>query len=132
MVIPFDRCIARPDNKDGQKNLLRDHLVEVATACGSEKGNYEERIAFLAGLLHDIAKAHADWQDYIQKKREKGPPHAPLGSALFAYCAESLIEVWQVDRTARLRLYDLALDWTRVIYDPSRAIGRSGSRYPLG
>ncbi len=117
MVIPFDRCIARPDNKDGQKNLLRDHLVEVATACGSEKGNYEERIAFLAGLLHDVAKAYAKWQYYIREELEKGPPHAPLGSALFAYCAESLIKIWQIDRIARLKLYDLALDWTRVIYD---------------
>ena len=119
VVIPFNRCIARPDDEDGGKNLLLVHLYEVAvaTACGFEKGSYKERIAFLAGLLHDAAKAHADWQDYILGNREKGPPHAPLGAALFAYCAESLIDTWDLNREERLILRDLALDWSRAVYD---------------
>ena len=119
VVIPFNRCIARPDDEDGGKNLLLVHLYEVAvaTACGFEKGSYKERIAFLAGLLHDAAKAHADWQDYILGNHEKGPPHAPLGAALFAYCAESLIDTWDLNREERLILRDLALDWSRAVYD---------------
>ncbi len=117
VVIPFDQCIARPDDEDGGKHLLRDHLVAVATACGSDKGSYEERIAFLAGLLHDAAKAHADWQDYIRGSREKGPPHAPLGAALFAYCAESLVDAWDLSREKRLILRDIVLDWSRAVYD---------------
>ncbi len=117
VVIPFDQCIARPTEEDGGKHLLRDHLVAVATVCGSDKGGYEERIAFLAGLLHDAAKAHADWQDYIRGSREKGPPHAPLGAALFAYGAESLVDAWDLSREKRLILRDIVLDWSRAVYD---------------
>ena len=117
VVSPFDRCIARPDDEDGNNNLLQNHLVAVATACGSEKGSYEGRIAFLAGLLHDAAKAHADWQDYIRGSREKGPPHAPLGAALFAYCAECLVDTWDLNREERLILRDIVLDWSRAVYD---------------
>ncbi len=117
VVISFDMCIARPDDENKKKNLLRDHLVEVATACGSEEGSYEERIAFLAGLLHDAAKAHVDWQCYILGDREKGPPHAPLGAAIFAYCAESLIDTWDLNQEKRLSLRDFTLDWSRAVYD---------------
>lgn len=116
VVIAFDRCIARP-NKKKKENLLRDHLVAVAKTCGSEDGSYDEQIAFLAGLLHDAAKAHADWQDYIRGNRKKGPPHAPLGAAIFAYCAESLIDTWKLNREKRLILRDRVLDWARVVYD---------------
>lgn len=118
VVMPFDQCIARPDDDDdGDVHSLRLHLEAVATACGSRKGDFEDRLGFLAGLLHDVAKAHADWQVYIRGERRKGPPHAPLGAALFAYCAEDLIEAWNPDRVERLRLCDLVLDWSRAVYD---------------
>lgn len=111
-----ETCIARPD-EGGRRFLLQEHLEAVAADCGSPNGAPEERLAFLAGLLHDAAKANADWQEYIRGHRPKGPPHSPLGAALFAFCADRLIPAWTGDKAERERLRDLALDWTRAVYD---------------
>lgn len=117
LVIPLEKCIARPEEGQGDVSL-RHHLEAVAAACGSADGEPEKRIGFLAGLLHDAAKAQAGWQQYIHDdERTKGPPHAPFGSALFAYCADRLIASWGLDPSTRRNIQDLALDWTRVIYD---------------
>ena len=123
VVIAFDQCLARPNDEEKKENLLRDHLVAVAKACGSKDGSYRQGIAFLAGLLHDAAKAHAGWQDYIRGNCKKGPPHAPLGSAIFAYCAESLIDTWELNRKKRLIILDRALDWSRAVYDHHGKLG---------
>ncbi len=117
VVRPLSDCIARPNSEDGQKFPLKTHLVAVAFACGSPDGTLEERISFLAGLLHDAAKTHFDWQDYIRdESRKEGPPHAPFGAALFAYCAEQLIATWP-DRQSRRVLEDAVVHWARAIYD---------------
>lgn len=117
MVIPFADCVARPD-ADGVRFGLPEHLEAVARGCGRPDGSPEERLAFLAGLLHDAAKVAPEWQRYIRGGTKKGPPHAPLGAALFAYWADDLVSGWAGgDRARRRSLLDLALDWTRVVYD---------------
>ncbi len=116
MVVPFDQCVARPD-QGGRRFPLIKHLETVARGCGTPRGAPDDRLAFLAGLLHDAAKAQATWQEYISGRLRRGPPHAPLGAALFAFCADSLNNVWSRDRTSREHFNDIALDWTRAVYD---------------
>jgi hypothetical protein len=112
-------CIARPDEGD-QRYPLIDHLIAVASGCGRPGGVPEERLAFLAGLSHDAAKAAAAWQHYIRNVAtvKDRPHHAPLGAALFAFWADYLVPQWAGgDQALQRRLHDLALDWTRVVYD---------------
>jgi CRISPR-associated endonuclease/helicase Cas3 len=112
-------CIARPDDGDRRFPLI-DHLLAVASGCGRPDGSPKERLGFLAGLAHDAAKSARDWQHYIRNVHtvKKGPPHAPLGAALFAFWADNLIPKWSAgDRALARRLHDLALDWTRMVYD---------------
>ncbi len=117
VVIPFADCVARPD-LGGVRFSLAEHLEAVARGCGRLDGAPEERLAFLAGLLHDAAKAAPEWQHYIRGGARWGPPHAPLGSALFAFWADDLVSRWaSADRLLCRRLFDLALDWARVVYD---------------
>ncbi len=117
MVMPLGDCIARP-SKPGQPDLLLvDHLEAVARECGDAQGSFDDRLAFLAGLSHDAAKATQDWQMYIRGGPlcKKGPPHAPTGAALFAFWAEQLIPCWTGARAEQRGLHDLAIDWARVI-----------------
>ena len=116
MVVPFDQCVARPPD-EMLRFPLREHLEAVAVDCGSANGTAEERLAFLAGLLHDAAKCHVQWQKYILGQLKKGPAHAPLGAALFAFCADQLISLWTESRSERAWLRDMALEWTRTIYN---------------
>ena len=130
VVIPFADCIARPDA--GEKRFrLDEHLEAVAFGCGRPAGAPEDRLAFLAGLLHDAAKAAPEWQEYIRGKLLKGPPHAPLGAALFAYWADDLIPHWAAaDRMLKRRLFDLALDWVEVVYDHHGGLDDLGADPP--
>lgn len=105
-LISFRECIARPD-KEGKKYWLRDHLLAVQEAvekrlkgCTSPLAadSVVVRLAGLAGLCHDVPKAHVEWQNYIQKKSRKGPSHAPAGAFLFSYIGYHLLQkntVWQ-------------------------------------
>jgi CRISPR-associated endonuclease Cas3-HD len=131
VVIAFADSIARPDEGDRRFGLA-EHLEAVACACGRADGTPEERLAFLAGLLHDAAKAAPEWQAYIRPGGpKKGPPHAPLGAALFAYWADDLVPRWAgSDRALRRRLFDLALDWTRLVYDHHGGIDDLGEDPP--
>jgi CRISPR-associated helicase Cas3/CRISPR-associated endonuclease Cas3-HD len=121
MVVAIRGCIARPD-EERQRFGLTEHLIAVAEGCGHPDGSPEEKLAFLAGLLHDAAKATWRWQDYIRGRLRKGPNHAPLGAALFAFWAEDLVAKWTKGISERQRLSDLALDWTRIVYDHHSAI----------
>jgi CRISPR-associated endonuclease/helicase Cas3 len=118
VIPPLQDCIARPDTAN-QRFPLIEHLIAVAKGCGRPDGTPVERLGYLAGLAHDAAKAAAEWQQYIRNPRiPKGPPHAPLGSALFSFWADDLIPQWTKDNRAELgKLLDLALDWTRLVYD---------------
>ena len=115
VVMPLRDCIARPSRPDQSPLLLVDHLEAVALGCGDPTDSNEDRLAFLAGLTHDAPKAAADWQHYIRGGSAKGPPHAPTAAALFAFWSEDLIPRWAAHRHERDQLYDLALDWVRVI-----------------
>ena len=112
VVIALADCIARPDQPPG--DLIR-HCEAVACGCGRNDGAIPEKLAFLAGLCHDLAKAAPAWQDYIRLKGAKGPPHAPTGAALFAVWAEDLIPKWEPSPRQRDEWIDRALDWARVI-----------------
>lgn len=92
-LVPFDQCIARPDEK-GKKNWLIDHLLGVmhAIKIRLEKCNYPLagdtlfiKLAGLAGICHDLPKAHVKWQLYINRKLKQGPNHAPEGAFLFSF-----------------------------------------------
>jgi CRISPR-associated helicase Cas3 len=81
--------------------------------------------------LHDAAKAHRDWQVYIRDSDAKrGPSHSPLGAALFGFCAEKLIPLWTVENRERELLRDMALDWTRAVYDHHGRMGDLENRPP--
>ena len=65
MVIPFASCIARPKTDFQQRQLLKQHLLEVAECTGNKDGMPVEQLAYLAGLCHDFGKADSRWQNYI-------------------------------------------------------------------
>jgi CRISPR-associated endonuclease/helicase Cas3 len=118
VVIALTDCIARPPKAGQEPFWLVPHLEAVAAGAGRADGSAEERLAFLAGLAHDAAKAAPDWQAYIRSngRIQRGPPHAPLGAALFAFWADRLIPRWEPNRRLQEPLHDLALDWVRMIY----------------
>ena len=57
MVIPLCDCIARPTKPREDPFRLLAHLEAVAKECGDKNGTLEDKLAFLAGLAHDAAKA---------------------------------------------------------------------------
>ncbi len=84
---------AKDDRSDWQE--LKDHLVAVATLARG----FAEAVcpgdavlsgaAYAAGLLHDLGKYQADWQQYLKDSAAKRPavsvPHAIHGAAHAAY-----------------------------------------------
>jgi CRISPR-associated endonuclease/helicase Cas3 len=103
VLISFDQCIARPD-ENSKKYLLRDHLIGVRQKM---EHRFEKSEAILvktlglAGLCHDFAKCHQDWQSYIRGRKSRGPHHAPVGAFFFSYLAYHLLKnsgYWQYYR----------------------------------
>lgn len=87
VLISFDQCVARPEEKD-EAHLLVNHLRRVKKFVLDFVDSDDPVIMDLVGLAalcHDIAKAHPDWQHYINGKQKKGPAHAPAGAFLFSY-----------------------------------------------
>lgn len=100
----LEECIARPSDEDGTVYSLVDHLNRVAYSMGDPQGDYQARLNFLAGLLHDAGKARSVWQDYIRlpkKLRKKGVPHSFAGAMLFALMLMELLEKWKPSRRER-------------------------------
>lgn len=61
--------------------LLSDHLQRVGSrAAGFAEPFSSSRLALAAGLLHDIGKCSADYQDYIRGGQAKGPDHSTAGA----------------------------------------------------
>lgn len=98
-LVPFHQCIARPDDEEGTVYLLSSHLDNV----GSEMEDWSDdphirMLLQLAGLCHDVTKAHTEWQRYIRKEKKKGPSHAPSSAFLFSYIAYQYLQgigVWE-------------------------------------
>lgn len=112
-------CIARPRDSMGRDYSLEEHLLYVARAMGSPDGAYDDRLRFLAGLLHDAGKALPEWQDYIHRPagaRGPGVPHAFAGAMLFALALERLLAAWSLSRREKERLLHLGLCLVYFIY----------------
>jgi len=122
LVMAFEACIARPD-EGGQTFPLATHLFNVASAMGEPEGSKEERLAFLAGWLHDVGKARLPWQRYIrQPEKSKHVPHSVYGGVLFAYCGDHLLRQWKPAASEQQRLQRLVVKWTRDILDHHGAL----------
>lgn len=94
VLIPFDQCIARPDEKE-TIFLLQDHLIQVKKYMELRLGEYDPilvKLMGLAGICHDLAKSHEDWQSYIRGKKSKGPHHAPEGALFFSFYAYHVLQ----------------------------------------
>ncbi|WP_017552094.1 CRISPR-associated helicase/endonuclease Cas3 [Heyndrickxia coagulans] len=110
VLIPFDECIARPDEGE-KKYYLKDHLLHVKKFAENwivDAGETIKTLTGLAAVCHDIAKSHADWQRYIaDPKVKKGPTHAPQGAFLFSFFGYHWLKSvgkWETNRVAWLWL----------------------------
>ncbi len=128
--LKLSQCLARPSDESGRAYPLTEHLLAVAEACGNPCGDYSERLKFLAGLLHDTGKSSRAWQDYINKKRGKGVPHAFAGAMLFAALFADLLEVWKPARQEKRELCYLAVNLTNIIYNHHGRIEDIDGTYP--
>ncbi|MDR1753760.1 MAG: CRISPR-associated helicase Cas3' [Eubacterium sp.] len=75
---------------DGRRQTLEMHLSKVskyAYEFGSKCGIGE--LMRIAGLLHDIGKSTAEWQEYLQKSPKKTIPHSIYGAR---YAFEETLE----------------------------------------
>lgn len=61
--------------------LLSDHLQKVARRAAAFAEPFSSsKLAHAAGLLHDIGKCSADYQDYVRGGRAQGPDHSTAGA----------------------------------------------------
>lgn len=117
MVKPLETCVARPP-EGGRSFPLLAHLETVARGLGRPDGTNEERLAFLAGWMHDVGKANSKWQWYIEAPLlRKGPPHSVYGAVLFAFYAEQLLAVWNLSKREKAEMIGQALKWCRDLAD---------------
>ena len=86
--IPLEQCVARPGESGNY--LLVDHLIAVAFACGDPAKSQKERLAFLAGLFHDVGKVRTSWQRKITSNQHNLPLHSWVGAYLLAVSADYL------------------------------------------
>lgn len=121
-LIPFKDCIARPDDGD-RRYPLADHLRDTSRLLAEGCTDSVISILFrLAGLCHDIYKAHPDWQTYVNSRGaiQKGPAHAAAGAFLFSWLAYQWLE-----NTGKWRVYRLS--WLRMATDIADHHGELGS-----
>lgn len=108
-LIPFSECVARPP--DGKQSFsLSDHLRDAGELLARRSPDPElVPIHRLAGLCHDIYKAHPDWQAYVLSRGaiRKGPAHAAAGAFLFSWLAYRWLQsknLWSGHRLLWLRM----------------------------
>lgn len=126
MVVPFQQCKARPDEK-GRQFLLTAHLSAVARSYGRLDGSSEDRLYFLGGLCHDAAKGRKKWQENLNGPKGSRPPHAAPSALLYSFYASGLLEIWgkkgKIDRSARQILRTVIIRVSRDIFDHHRELG---------
>lgn len=126
MVIPFSQCKARPD-EDGHQFWLKDHLVAVAKGWGKADGSYRERLFFLGGLCHDVAKGRKKWQDNLDGPKGSRPPHAAPGALVYSFYAARILDFWRdqgkIDRNQEQVLKVVAVQAIRDIFDHHGELG---------
>lgn len=83
--------IAHTRNRQGQRQDLIEHLNQVADMAASFAKSFgAERLAWLAGMLHDIGKFNPAFQQYLLDaeanpgKHNRGPDHKGAGAYLAA------------------------------------------------
>ena len=89
-LVSFNKCLARPGS------MLREHLINVRRTMEyffEDSDRHLRKLIGLAGLCHDLGKSHAEWQEYINKKREEGPNHSACGAFFFSYLGYNLLQV---------------------------------------
>ena len=118
MVMALTKCIARPP-ESGKTFPLTDHLLTVGQGMGSHEGGWKERLAFLAGLLHDAGQARLPWQRYIRSNNfAKGSvPHSVYGAVLFAYSADYLFKHMSIPAESEATFQWEVMRWVRDIMD---------------
>jgi len=108
-LIPFRDCIARPDDGD-RRYPLPDHLRDTARLMAENGADPVLTVLLrIAGICHDIYKAHPDWQAYVNSRGaiQQGPAHAAAGAFLFSWLAYRWLEregKWSAHRLAWLRM----------------------------
>lgn len=89
-IVPFEKCIARPESSLAEHLLFVKHSMEYFLR---DFDSVTVRLSGLAGVCHDLAKAHVEWQAYIQSPAiKKGPNHSACGAFLFSYLGFHLLE----------------------------------------
>ena len=79
---------AHSENNQGEKHLLKNHLLETALSIKSFALSENLReLFYLAGLLHDVGKFQDGFQEYLEKGKPK-TPHAAIG----AYIAHDMFK----------------------------------------
>ena len=114
----FEECLARPDSPDGQRFLLKDHLLQVALLASGfvwPKNNLE-RLRFLAYLLHDSGKAAETWQDYIRNKGKTSIHHAQLSAFIFFHMGHLFLNSLELKSEEKFQLELLLLKLTSFIF----------------
>lgn len=131
MVVPFNRCLARP-SVNGINFLLTEHLDRVANYWGNKSGSYEEQLYFLGGLCHDAAKSRREWQEKIMAP--KRPIHAIPSAIIYSYYASKLLNIWEkkdgLGRDERTFLRTVIMRVIRDICDHHSVLGNIDRESP--
>lgn len=83
--------IAHSENEQGEKHLLKDHLLSTAElACSFSPSKELEQFFYIAGLLHDVGKYQDRFQEYLEYGKPK-TKHAGIGALITKKLNDKLI-----------------------------------------
>ncbi len=76
---------AHSENSKGEKHPLKQHLQEVAKLASKFADSFQSAsLGYVAGLIHDLGKFNADFQEYLLGKRSAKLDHSTAGAVLAA------------------------------------------------